>query len=1115
MECTFLLGKTPVPKRKKAHTEVEILEARLETIESAYSERLSQMESLLNKVMPGVQIQEQLRNSKGAASGHASDTQGALSNNAERQGTASTNENEWADIDSPPDGTQPLVPDWEQGVPGTSIANMDRSPVPLFTPEFRVASDLSTPSQSFKEEIHDEGLPIPGAHLARASGKSPASSLARSFASTTDIVHGDSEGDDDLGELAATMDKLRLFDASYYFGKGTMLFTSTDKNKFWDEEISFDVHDAQDIDIPPEALIMPPVEVIDTLFDIYYSHFYVFLPMIQKTTLLQALEDRHEPQSIFLLNSVFMAAALTGGCTHTACYSDPLNPKTISTPFFERARLVLDFCIGIPRVSTVQGLMLLSRYPKISGLGHHYIQQAILMAADLGLHRKCDRWISDLEAQESRKRVFWCVYVVDSATASITGRRPLIDDTEIDVPLLVPSTTEGELEHSNTLYLVTICKLWRIFRNVKQYIFNAVEVKDMVPGSLPKSYEQQLIQWQLQLPAILRFSFDIKAGDPRAIYNARAGVAQQLYESTLILLHKPYLHSEENLKRAPYRSQDICIKAASKITDIAKVLVKTFDKTFEITGVAEYAIVNAIRIQVMYMMSTDPSVAEPNQANFEYLVRFFREFYSAPRCNISEQNINCILTFFDEFVHSVKGLSESTVHICAGAIKNMAIAKRSRIALGRHSSGTHGTPSAVVGGDDRKLSRLVRIGREERAKTRVSSSSSPTSLSQRDQAGAHRKRLSHVQQEGQHRYSEQHNTQHPQHHHHHHHHHHQQHQHSRHGSLSSSPSNFNGTQDSDGTYSHPGKFQKLSQYIGPFGGPLVMESLSQYQTSTAILNQPPLSSAIPSTTSVMSPMHDLFHTFGQQPAQNQHVEQQQQHEHSSQIPQKPISPPSQSQTSLGMSTEQQRLFDQATQSMDSFDVLNPSFWGDFSSTGSGPSSFQQSGMQLQNQSIMTTGPGTSSVPGLSTVAEVGSFASGFASPTHVYGISSGDIFDQMGAQQPPRQQQQHQQLQQQQQQQQSAQLEHHGIFMSSTVDLTDHADEGIEERLKADGIQALLEQTLDDSRPPSSNAPQSDNGGSSSIPLTDQQQQHLLQNGHLQQTDVRTDFYSSNWQNRI
>ena len=85
----------------------------------------------------------------------------------------------------------------------------------------------------------------------------------------------DSGGDDegDLSELAATMDKLRVFDASVYFGKGSMLFTSTDQEKFWDEEISFDVHEARGVDIPPEATVLPPVEVMDALFDIYYQVF--------------------------------------------------------------------------------------------------------------------------------------------------------------------------------------------------------------------------------------------------------------------------------------------------------------------------------------------------------------------------------------------------------------------------------------------------------------------------------------------------------------------------------------------------------------------------------------------------------------------------------------------------------------------------------------------------------------------------------------------------------------------------------------------------------------------------------------------------------------------------
>lgn len=50
-----------------------------------------------------------------------------------------------------------------------------------------------------------------------------------------------------------------------------MLFTSTDQNQFWDEEISFDVHDVHNVDIPPEALLLPPIEVMDLLFEIYYQ----------------------------------------------------------------------------------------------------------------------------------------------------------------------------------------------------------------------------------------------------------------------------------------------------------------------------------------------------------------------------------------------------------------------------------------------------------------------------------------------------------------------------------------------------------------------------------------------------------------------------------------------------------------------------------------------------------------------------------------------------------------------------------------------------------------------------------------------------------------------------
>ncbi|KAF9966234.1 hypothetical protein BGZ70_002928 [Mortierella alpina] len=969
MECTFLLGKTPASKRKKPHSEVEILEARLETIESTYSERLSQMESLLSKVMPTPGSKETKKNNgEGSSRSDSKSVNRPLKGPGINTSAAMdmlSNDDGWMDINSPQDLQSRYHQPWDQTV--MSPMNMDASATPTLSTTM-AGSEMGTPRPPFlKEEPLSSPLFASGFQSAR-SAKSPTSSIAPSFASVTDPVQEGSDSDEegDISELAATMDKLRVFDASVYFGKGSMMFTSTDENTFWDEEISFDVHESHNIDIPPEALVLPPIEVIDTLFDIYYQHYYIYLPMIQKANLLQALENRFEPQNIFLLNSVFMAAALTGDCDHTSCFTDPNDPKTLATPFFERARMVLDYCIGIPRLSTVQGLIMLSRYTRISGLGHSYMQQAIMMASDLGLHRKCDRWIPDKQVQETRKRVFWCVYGADSSTSSVTGRRPMIDDTEIDVPMLVPTEGDGEDETTQTLFLAQICRLWRIFRNIKRYIFNAAEVQDMVPGSLPKSYEQQLIQWQLQLPAGLRFSFDMKADDPKAMLNSRAGIVQMLYESALILLHKPYLSSSEHLKRSPYRSQDICIKAATKITDIAKVLAQSYYKAFELTHVGEYALLNAVRIHVMFLKSTDAKVAEAAQANFDYIMRFFREFYSSPRSNCDEQNLNCVLSFFEEFMHTVKGLSQSSVHVCAGAIKSLAIAKRSRIPSTRQGTGSgHGGQAMAYGVvDQRNISRLVKIGRQERAKARSNSLVSPSPLPPRDSATSlHRKRHSHTQHEGQqrlhpgHPFMQQPSSQHP-----------QAQQLQRQGSIASTSTGssvrFQDTsgqsKDHQSGYYNPGKLQKVSQYIGPFGGPQVVESLKQFQTTTAILNQQPPSLNQQQTTNVLSSTGEIFPSFGGQQAVTmtmQQAQQQQQQQQQAQLQQAQLQQQQQQQQQ-----HTQQMYNQIGQQIGLYDSFNPTFWSDMNAVSGANTCFLTDSQLMSRNMLSDPGSNNGSNP---------------------------------------------------------------------------------------------------------------------------------------------------------
>ncbi|KAF9358089.1 hypothetical protein BGX26_002510 [Mortierella sp. AD094] len=626
-----------------------------------------------------------------------------------------------------------------------------------------------------------------------------------------------------------------------------------------------------------------------------------------------------------------------------------------------------------------------------------------------------------------------------------------------------------------------MCQLWRIYRNVKRYVFNAVEVQDMIPGSLPKRYEQQLIQWQLQLPAALRFSFDLKPGDPKAMYNARGGVAQMLYESTLILLHQPYITSSEHLKRSPYRSQDICIKAASKITDIAKLLVKTYSQVYEITGLAEYSLTNAIRIHVMYMKSTDAKIAEMSQNNFDYLVRFFREFYAVPRGNIDDQTINCILTFFDEFMHCAKGLSESTVHICAGAIKSMAIAKRSKIALGRLPGGDQGGKSASSRGEGRNLSKLVKIGREERAKAKLNSMTSP-SLSAREPLGN---------------------------------------QHQRPESISSSLSSLASAQDSTGTYSHPGKVQKLSQYVGPFGGPLAMESLNQYQTSTAILNQPLSNSAIPQAISVLESTGGGFHPFNQQQLQQQQqfssqplspqqallmsmqrLQQQQQQQQQQQrqqqlqlqqqqqhLQQSPQPQPQQQHMHL----QQQQLLHQVSQSMGTTDAMNSQFWGDFSTISA------QGDLQVNAQTLSSNiiGGGISASNATMNISTThGSSVTSIFSPTQ-----------QLHSIPPPPQQQQH--------------IDSQGAnFSSMKVDAGGGGVfEGAEEDLSADQIQALLEQTLAEDTRNNPNNPANIINTLAYQQQRQQQQHHeqqqRMQNQRIEQNGIREDFNITSWQSII
>jgi hypothetical protein len=310
------------------------------------------------------------------------------------------------------------------------------------------------------------------------------------------------------------------------------------------------------------------------------------------------------------------------------------------------------------------------------------------------------------------------------------------------------------------------------------------------------------------------------------------------------------------------------------------------------------------------------------------------------------------------------------------AIKNVVMAKKQRsvATYKQHCS------------DTRNLGRLVKIGREERAKARGISVTPPT-LSVRDVGWGPQKRNSDSQYENQPLFDvpQQQQQQYP------------QPQQQREGSLSlSTPSN----EEND---SPPGKFQKISQYIGPFVGSMGMESFHQFRMTSAILNQPP--SAIP-LNNIMASTDGVFHAFNQQQQQDQHLGYSHCHHHHHHQQSPPPQDPS--------------LFaDPSSQS--GSNVFSPTFWNDFTNPIT-----TQAGTQTGDPVVVPT-----------TLVTEGSVGGGLLSSDNMYGMAAPNFLSAM-------QQQQHQQQQ------------HHTMDKQVSGNTTNV----MEETLSAEQIQVLLDQAL-------------------------------------------------------
>ncbi|MBM6386808.1 MAG: fungal specific transcription factor domain-containing protein [Paenibacillus sp.] len=105
---------------------------------------------------------------------------------------------------------------------------------------------------------------------------------------------------------------------------------------------------------------LPPPDLSKDLLDLYFTHFYPFLPLLHKKAFLASLESENHRPPPLLLNAIYAVASRISPDVRVR--ADPSLRETAGDVFFERARILLDFEWDDFKVSTVQSLLLLSSH---------------------------------------------------------------------------------------------------------------------------------------------------------------------------------------------------------------------------------------------------------------------------------------------------------------------------------------------------------------------------------------------------------------------------------------------------------------------------------------------------------------------------------------------------------------------------------------------------------------------------------------------------------------------------------------------------------------------------------------------------------------------------------
>lgn len=306
------------------------------------------------------------------------------------------------------------------------------------------------------------------------------------------------------------------------------------------------------------AVKTPPRLLSDQLINIFFQEWAPLYPVVHRPTILKAYEQylnspdslKHNLPVLAQLNLIFGVAALSS------------NSRTTQDPTFfeENWTGTLDNLLGESSIGALQCYVLAQMYCMIKSDYKsllRYRALAVDICHQLGLHESQDEAAFNPLDGETRKKVFWCQYVLDRFCSALTGMPVLLREADIQTEYPVDVDDENVTESGflptlpgESTRLSSALALFSASRILTKALEDLYPSRSSYEISVSKMrvISEQLDEWLKMLPAHLRLEFSQDKPSTN-VTSSRSPLLSLVYYFIRSLIHRPAVcFAEENLR---------------------------------------------------------------------------------------------------------------------------------------------------------------------------------------------------------------------------------------------------------------------------------------------------------------------------------------------------------------------------------------------------------------------------------------------------------------------------------------------------------------------------------------------------------------------------------------